>query len=82
MKTAPDSALALIVALACQAKDEAERWAVADELEWLLHVHGRDYWETLNSLCSQVPAFRAVMGNVWGDTLSKDLRRKVEMWRG
>lgn len=81
LQDSPDAALALLVALAEQSVDDAERVAIAEELEWLLEKHGVAYWETLNGLCMRVPQFRAVMANVWGASLSKDLKRKVEMWR-
>jgi len=75
----PDSAL--FVALVTQAIDDAERVAIAEELEWLMEKHGAAYWETINTLCQRVPQFRVVMACVWGASLSNDLKRKVEMWR-
>ena len=76
----PDSALALLVSLAEQSPEE-DRIALAEELEVFLQKRGSEYWEILNSLCSRVPQFRAVMASVWGAGLSNDLKRKVEMWR-
>ena len=77
----PDSGLALLVALAMQAADHAEIIAVGEHLEWYIEKHGAGYWSTLNELCRRVQQFRIVMASVWGASLSKDLRRKVEMWR-
>ena len=76
----PDSALALLVALAEQSADEKERMELAESVEALLQKHGAAYWDTMNALCSQVPQFRTVMSYVWGASLSKELKRKVEMW--
>lgn len=76
-----DAALALLVSLSEQSIDGAERVAIGEELEWFLQKHGAMYWNTLNELCSRVPQFRAVMATVWGASLPKDLKRKVEMWR-
>jgi hypothetical protein len=80
-KESPDAALALFVSLAEQSSDEEERVAIAEELEWLLESHGAAYWDTMNELCTRVPEFRSVMACVWGASLPKDLKRKVEMWR-
>ena len=76
----PDSALALLVSLAEQSKEE-DRIAIAEVVEDFLQMHGAAYWDVVNLLCSRVPQFRAVMANVWGASLSNDLKRKVEMWR-
>ena len=76
----PDSAIALLVSLAEHSSPE-DRVDLAERLEWLLQKHGAVYWDVLNALCGRVPQFRAVMANVWGASLPKDLKRKVEMWR-
>jgi hypothetical protein len=76
----PDSALALLVALA-EHSSEPDQIVLAEELEEFLHKHGSNYWEILNTLCSRVPQFRTVMANVWGASLPKDIKRKIEMWR-
>ena len=81
VQESPDAALALLVALAEQSSDEEEALAIAEELEWFLERHGEAYWETMNALCARVPEFRLVMASVWGASLPKDLKRKVEMWR-
>ena len=80
-KESPDAALALFVSLAEQSSGDEERVAIAEELEWLLASHGAAYWDTMNELCTRVPEFRSVMASVWGASLPKDLKRKVEMWR-
>jgi hypothetical protein len=77
--TSPDSALALLVVLA-EHSSEDDRVDLAERLEWFLQKHGAAYWEILNTLCSRVPQFRAIMANVWGASLPNDLKRKVEMW--
>jgi hypothetical protein len=78
----PDSALALIVSLSKECpEDQKEEAALAEELEWFLLQQGEAYWETLNDLCSRLHYFRRIMAEVWGASLSKDLKRKVEMWR-
>jgi len=81
IEQSPNSALTLIVALCRQYPDEKAKVALSEELEWMLQVHGVEYWDTINALCSRVPEFRAVMSCVWGAGLSKELKRKVEMWR-
>ncbi len=75
----PDSALALLVSLAEHSSPD-DHADLAERLERLLEKHGAAYWEVINSLCGRVPQFRAVMTNVWGASLSKDLQRKVQMW--
>jgi len=79
-RESPDAALALFVSLAEQSSDEQETVAIAEELEWLLQSHGAVYWDTMNELCLRVPEFRSVMASVWGASLPKELKRKVEMW--
>jgi hypothetical protein len=78
----PDAALSVFVALAQQcAVEYYEEVAIAEELEWFLQYHGSEYWETVNALCSSEPRLRLVIANVWGASLPKDLKRKIEMWR-
>ena len=76
-----DSAVSVLIALAEQASDPSEKREVAECIEWFLMRHGETHWETLNALCRQLPRFREAMEIVWGSSLSKDLRRKVEMWQ-
>jgi hypothetical protein len=77
----PDKGLALIIRLAKDAESDADRADIAECLEWLLGRHGQAYWDIINRLCAQSGTFRSVVALVWGASLSKDLRRKVEMWR-
>jgi len=78
---APDFSIALLLALAERSSSPTETTAIAEGLEWLLEHHGAAYWQILNTLCQTEPSFREIMANVWGASLSKDLKRKVEMWR-
>jgi hypothetical protein len=77
----PDRGLPILLALSELAEDERETIAIAEQLEWFLMRHGHDYWDVVNQLCIHAAPFRAVVASVWGTSLSKDLRRKVEMWR-
>ena len=77
----PDRALTLIVCLANKAETEKDKVDVSETLEWLLQYHGHEYWDVLNELCKEIKPMREVMACVWGASLPKELKRKVEMWR-
>jgi len=80
-ETDPDSAVSLLIALAERNSGPRETTAIAEGLEWFLIYHGKTHWDVLNVLCQSHPRFREVMANVWSASLSKDLKRKVEMWQ-